>query len=478
MVLQSPPVLSADQKAWASAIAEPATEFAPTLLPVLAGQLPPGLRGTLYRNGPARLERGDQRVAHWFDGDGAILAVHFEGHQASATYRYVHSAGYLAEAEADQLLYRGYGTLPGRSWRQRLASQLKNVANTSVLCLPDRLLALWEAGLPHALALDTLETLGPDKLGQLSSQEPYSAHPKRHPRTGDIFNFGLVAGANATLNLYRSSSDGQIQAKQSLDLNGIPLIHDFALVDRYLVFCVPPVRLNPLPAVLALSSFSDALMWQPRRGTQILVIDADSFEVVAWNQVDPWYQWHFGSSSLSADGDILLDVVAYPSFATNDNLKQVAAGVVQTAAPSQLWQLRLDPATGTLRDRQVRLDMSCEFPVVGSGSAAGATFLNLHRPGLAAAETAGELFGAIARLEADGQLTIADAGDSCYPSEPIYVPDSDPTAAGWLVSVVYCGDRRCSEVWIYDSRLEQPPVCRLSLPQVVPPSFHGAWRAA
>jgi len=39
--------------------------------------IPEGLRGSLYRNGPARLERGGVRVGHWFDGDGAILAVHF-----------------------------------------------------------------------------------------------------------------------------------------------------------------------------------------------------------------------------------------------------------------------------------------------------------------------------------------------------------------------------------------------------------------
>ena len=64
-------------KAWAKAIAQPAAEFPPTPLPVLSGQLPVSLRGSLYRNGVARLERGGNRVGHWFDGDGAVLAVHF-----------------------------------------------------------------------------------------------------------------------------------------------------------------------------------------------------------------------------------------------------------------------------------------------------------------------------------------------------------------------------------------------------------------
>ncbi|MDB9378917.1 carotenoid oxygenase family protein, partial [Nodularia sphaerocarpa] len=45
-------------KTWAGAIAQPAKEFTLTPLPVLWGQVPEGLRGTLYRNGPGRLERG------------------------------------------------------------------------------------------------------------------------------------------------------------------------------------------------------------------------------------------------------------------------------------------------------------------------------------------------------------------------------------------------------------------------------------
>jgi all-trans-8'-apo-beta-carotenal 15,15'-oxygenase len=43
---------------WAAAIAQPASEFAATPLTLLEGRLPADLRGTLYRNGPARFERG------------------------------------------------------------------------------------------------------------------------------------------------------------------------------------------------------------------------------------------------------------------------------------------------------------------------------------------------------------------------------------------------------------------------------------
>lgn len=70
-------------RAWAKAIAHPVKEFGLTPLPVVSGAIPLGLRGSLYRNGSARLERGGRRVGHWFDGDGAILAVHFTNAGAS-----------------------------------------------------------------------------------------------------------------------------------------------------------------------------------------------------------------------------------------------------------------------------------------------------------------------------------------------------------------------------------------------------------
>ena len=469
------PTQHSSPKAWVQAISTPANEFSLTPLPIRSGHLPP-LQGSLYRNGPGRFNRNGVQIGHWFDGDGGVLAVHFDGHSAQGTYRLVQTAGYQAEETANNYLFSGYGSFPPGGLFQRLRAQLKNVANASILPLQDRLLALWEGGFPHCLDCHTLETYGTDDLEQLLPNETFSAHPKRHLHTGDIFNFGIIPGANATLNLYRSRANGVIEQKHSLPLNGIPLIHDFALADRYLVFCVPPVRLNALPAVLGLSSFSDALIWQPRFGTQILILEADSFEVAAWEQVDPWFQWHFGQAYLDL-GEIIVEGVAYPDFATNQHLKEVASGRIQTQAHSQLWRLRIDPHSGRLRERQVLLPQSCEFPVAAAAAdlVMAPTYLNIYRPEV---EVAGELWGAIARFDpVSGHVSIADAGENRYPTEPIWVQDHTDPKQSWVLTVVYDGNIHASEVWIYDgAALEQGPLCRLGLPEVIPPSFHGAWQ--
>jgi all-trans-8'-apo-beta-carotenal 15,15'-oxygenase len=195
---------------WAKGVMTTGSEFPLTPLPLVAGTVPEGLQGSLYRNGPGRLERGGQRMGHWFDGDGAVLAVHFAEGQARATYRYVQTAGYQAETQADRLLYGNYGMAPPGPWWQRFGKTLKNVANTSVMIFDDRLWALWEGGQPHRLDRETLATVGLDTVPGLGQNLPYSAHPKVDPATGEVYNFGVTYGAKAALHLYRHDRQGKL----------------------------------------------------------------------------------------------------------------------------------------------------------------------------------------------------------------------------------------------------------------------------
>ncbi|MEN8444539.1 MAG: carotenoid oxygenase family protein, partial [Cyanobacteria bacterium J06555_13] len=138
---------------WHKALAEPAREFGPSPLSVIFGSIPAGLRGTFYQNGTGRLERGGEPVGHWFDGDGAILRVGLGDEGATGTYRYVQTEGYQRESTAGKFLYGNYGMqYPGPLWEHMAGlikgTAVKNSANTSVLALPDKLLALWEAGNP------------------------------------------------------------------------------------------------------------------------------------------------------------------------------------------------------------------------------------------------------------------------------------------------------------------------------------------
>lgn len=469
---------------WSKALAQPATEFSKTTLSLLEGYIPSGLRGTLYRNGPGRLQRSNGAVGHWFDGDGAVLAVSFAQGEASATYRYVRTSQFATEELADKFLYSGYGmTAPGPLWK-RWTTPLKNAANTSVLALGDRLLALWEGGNPHAMDLDNLRTLGRDDLdGALAGNLAYSAHPKVDPTTGDIFNFGVAPGLNATLNLYRSDRQGHVQQQTQIALEGTPLVHDFALAGPYLVFCAPPTRIDLLPVGLGLKPYGDSIQWRPDLGTQITIVDKTTLQVVSQSVADPWFQWHVSNAYLdSEDGRqcIVLDVIRYLDFKTNDYLREVATGEVQTKTKGTYWRIQIDPLNGQVLSQTELIDQGCEFPVVKPqqvGQNADAVYLSIHRPG---ADSHHDLFGAIAAFNPQTDaLTLADCGAHRYPSEPVYVEDADDPSRGWILTVVFDGEREQSDVWIFNAdTLDHGPVGRLGLPGIIPHSFHGTWQAS
>lgn len=470
-------------------MAAPGVEFPITTLEILSGTLPQGLRGSLYRNGPARLERGGIKVGHWFDGDGAVLAVHFDNDGASATYRYVQTQGLRAEAEAGRFLYGNYGmTAPGPIWNQ-WRRPLKNAANTSVRALPDRLLALWEGGQPHALDLDSLDTLGLDDLdGTLNDasspigETPYSAHPKCDPITGELFNFGVeIIGRHAKLRLYRSDPKGRVMRAAEHRLDGLPLIHDFVLAGPWLVFLVPPVRINLLPILLGVSSFCDAMRWRPKVGVQLLVFDRDTLELIARNDIEAGYQWHFGNGAAIDDRRLTLDYARYPDFSTNRHLREVPSGRTQTPARATLWRLTLDARTGQIHEHEQVCDRSLEFPMVApseTGQPWTRTYVSVHRPDT---DPTAERYDGIACFDhASGRLIEADTGGGRYPSEPILAADAE--AGGqrhWLLTLVYDGHAHASELWVFDAgRLDAGPTCVLGLPEVVPLGFHGCWNPA
>lgn len=110
------------------------------------GQVPAELRGTLYRNGPGRLEIGGSPLGHMFDGDGMLTAFTIADGRVRFRNRYVRTQHYVASAGRHGPPQRGFGTLrPGGPMANALRLPA-NVANTSVVLHAGELLALWEGG--------------------------------------------------------------------------------------------------------------------------------------------------------------------------------------------------------------------------------------------------------------------------------------------------------------------------------------------
>ncbi|MDY6900301.1 MAG: carotenoid oxygenase family protein, partial [Cyanobacteriota bacterium] len=316
-----------------------------------------------------------------------------------------------------------------------------------------------------------LETLGKDNLEKLDDGMGYSAHPKVDSLTGEIFNFGVSPGLNSILNIYKSDASGRILKKAAHQLDGVPLLHDFVLAERYLLFFIPPVRLNLLLPAMGLSCFSDSLEWKPDKGTQILVIDRETLDIVSRSETEPWFQWHFSNGYIDDSGAVIVDIASYEDFQTNQFLKEVPTGETRTASKSKLARVSLNPQTGKVGNIETLFDRHCEFPIVPQqnvGKSSRYTYLSTVKEGT---DISKEILNSIACFDHQTEtITEANFGENLYPSEPIY-------AQGFILTVVYDGNSDSSELWIFEGdRLNEKPVCKLGLPSVIPPGFHGTWK--
>lgn len=138
-------------------------------LPV-TGELPRGLRGTLYRNGPnPQFMPADPATHHWFLGDGMVHGFTLGDGRASYRNRWVRTPKFCAEAAAGKPGPGGWSMHEG------------GVANTNIVRHAGQLLALEEGHLPIALDPRSLGTIGPQDFGGALGG-PFTAHPKTDPR--------------------------------------------------------------------------------------------------------------------------------------------------------------------------------------------------------------------------------------------------------------------------------------------------------
>ena len=126
-------------------------------LPV-KGEIPKGLRGSYYRNGPNPQFEPRDANHHWFAGDGMIHAFHVADGKVSYRNRYVHTNKYVLEHEAGRSLFGTFGN-PMTS-DPSVAGKDGGVGNTNIVWHGGRLLALEEGHNPFELDPVTLESRG------------------------------------------------------------------------------------------------------------------------------------------------------------------------------------------------------------------------------------------------------------------------------------------------------------------------------
>jgi all-trans-8'-apo-beta-carotenal 15,15'-oxygenase len=468
-------VASAPSHKWSAGFRTLAAEHDYTV-DEIDGQVPPGLRGTLFRNGAGRNDLGGQWFPHWFDGDGMVSAIRFNESGIHYRNRYVETDTYVSETRAGRIVRRGFGKQRPHGVIGNAFRAPGNVSNTSVVMQGDRLLSLWEGGAPMALEPRTLKTLGLDDFG--GRVRAFSAHPKIDPRTGELFNFGIDYGRHTTLTPYRIDRGG-VTAFAPITLPYPVMNHDFALTARHLAFCLGPIRVHPLKFMLGLTSFDGALEWDGTRPTLILLIPRDGRGAVRWIETDAFFQFHF-ANGFEEDGTLVLDLALYPDYRViGDVLRNFWLSDWPAQGMAALTRLRIDLAAGTVERRRYHAGNANEFPRIDPRRA-GERYRYAYIANNPPAQTVG-LQQHITRVDMESGAVVSHVfGPDEYPGEPVFIPAraGEGGAAeeddGVVVTLVFNAAAQRSAIVGLDARdLAARPLFSARLKHHVPYSLHG-----
>ena len=493
----SPQAGDYDRADWASGFRNVGVELSDVALQTSQGTIPSELQGTLYRNGPGRLERGGHWVHHPFDGDGMITALRFEDGDVRLSNRFIRTEGWLAEEKAGKTLYRGvFGTQkPGGPLANAFDLRLKNIANTHVVRLGDDLLALWEASSPHALDPDSLETKGLTLLdGVLKPGEAFSAHPRfdpGHHGQERMVTFGVKTGPRSTVRLleFAVADDpangvkaGQLLNERSDSFKGFAFLHDFAITPNWAVFLQNAIAFNPLPFVLGQKGAAQCLASKPGGQAQFWLVPRDSGAYAGQEpRIIPapeGFVFHHVNAWEERDQLVLTSIfyADFPSIGPDMDFRAIDFNQIPEGL---LERCTIDLTSGSVQSERLS-ERCCEFAMVNpacQGLASRYAWM-----AVAERETGNDPLQALKKLDlVTGEQQVWSAAPRGFVSEPVMVPRpataGGPAPAeddGWVLCVIWNGARCASDLVILDAA-SMAEVAVLELPLAIPYGLHGSF---
>lgn len=442
------------------------------------GAIPADLEGTFFRNGPGRQRIGETKYGHWFDGDGMLCAFTFKDGKAHFKNAYVRTPKYVAETEAQDIKYRGFGTQVPGGFTKNMGQMPANPANTNTIYHGGKLFALNEGGHPWELEPADLSTVGEYNYeGNLVRGEVFSAHGRVHPKTGDYINFGAgvsgfgLRGPKPCLNIYRINPQGTMVNKGQVPLENFPFCHDFAITEHYAIFFIGSIIFKGMGGVmLGTKTISDVVEYDKNIDMQIVVVDLDTLEKVKTFTTGDGAIVHFGNA-YERGKEIVVDGCYQNGFEANATLVDVFAPESKFNGG---WFNRylLNMETGNITCNRLS-DTECEFPTfnmsyVGKPNNATYTACSVDNG-------YNGFFNGLQKLTEDGETTHLTLPPGFYGSEPLFVPAKNASKEddGYLLEVVYDGYQHKSELQILRADNINDQVARLPLQHHLPHQFHG-----
>ena len=449
-------------------------------LPV-TGTLPAELNGRYLRNGPNPMGLEDPGArggdGHWFLGDGMVHGVRLrDGRAEWYRNRWVRSRQ-VAQALGEEW--------PGGP----VHDDADFAANTHIIRHAGRTLATVEAGpLPYQLT-DELDTVGPyDFEGKLPGG--YAAHTKLDRRTGELHAIAYYWAWDYVQHIVVDAA-GQVSRTTNIPAPGGPMMHDFALTDRYIVLFDLPVTFS-MDAVAAGRKLP--YTWNAAHQARVGLLprpgqgetghgetghgETGQPEAVRWFGVEPCWVFHT-LNAYDDGGRVVVDLVRYGGA--------YDVSTLDGKGPLTLERWSIDPARGTVSSQGLD-DRAQEFPRVDDrivsqphryGYSAVIGEVSRETVSLSGGFADGAFANALIKHDlAAGTNQAHEFGQDATAGEAVFAP-SAPDAGeddGYVLAFIHNPDRGAADLVVLPAQdFSAEPVARVHLPARIPLGFHGSW---
>mmetsp|Transcript_28310 Transcript_28310/g.92416 ORF Transcript_28310/g.92416 Transcript_28310/m.92416 type:complete len:548 (+) Transcript_28310:17-1660(+) len=470
---------------------------------VVDGELPEGFPNGVYvRNGPnSYFDPMIQDVpvlgfarSHWFEGDGFLHAVYFDGGEVTYRGRFVETEGLAKEKKANRALWLPLiDTSPAMTVVDALVngalhgSASKASANTNVVRHAGRVLALLEGSNPVEVDEQTLETIGEHDFGGGLGAGGCTAHPKLDPVTNELVFFAYLQQAPfARVGVV--SPEGRVSHTAEIaGLEAMTMMHDFGATRTNTVLIDVPLNLKPerLFDGDAIIAFEKGKRLRfgilPRFGQP---------SEVRWCEAEPGMIFHTVNAWDEGDEVVVVamradEATILPPSDSEANYREWFDSRFLTGISNvcSLHEYRINAATGVVTERPIKSPRGLmEFPKINPRFACSKSRF-AYCLGLDVEEsrlTGAPLYNCVVKTDLDeagkgAELRFA-SGVHC--SEPEFVPreGAEDEDDGWVVCFTHDHHTGESGFAVADARnLEAGPVATFNLPTRVPFGLHGAF---
>ncbi len=338
----------------------------------VVGKLPLWLNGRFIHISPAQYTLGDEKIWHFFDGFGLLTSYTFSGDKIGVCSRLLKTDQLKASLSEGKINLLGFAENFGEFFPLRTTSDGQKActsnANINVMRLGEHYLALGEIPMPVEFNPETLATEGMfDYADDLPKKDAWeSAHPKKDPETGIVYNIMYGFGFMSDLIIYKFNEKTLSREKiASHHVSYASYVHDFSITKRFIVIVAYPLVVNPwdlngIREKSTESSFIGAFKWKPDQGTIVSVFDKNDGSLVQEFKLPPFFALHHVNAYENANGQIALSLLAYDDPKIILDLALFPDGNI---SPSNIRTITLDFQSKKASLKTVS-NISCDFPVV------------------------------------------------------------------------------------------------------------------